>query len=85
MAYTCVNPVEVYENEDGSVWGYNRNGNIFCSTCGGRLDVPCPRSALEGPFEDENGVFYSCWDCDEPFDERGRGKHERVSCPSCQQ
>jgi hypothetical protein len=84
VAFVCAFPTERYDNSDGTFWGYDGDGDIFCSVCGGTSEVACPRSATEGPFEDDNGVFYMCWDCDAPLNAQERGRHERVTCPCCQ-
>jgi hypothetical protein len=68
-----------YETETGT-WGWTDSGTLFCSTCKGRQEVPCPRTAaLDGPFADEAGTFWMCTGCDE-----AASKHGTVTCPTCE-
>lgn len=79
MAQTAA---ETYTNDTGT-WGWTTDGRLFCYTCSGRQEIRCPRTFdLEGPFEDESGVFWMCG-CDEAVTAKGRG-HGFVSCPTCQ-
>lgn len=74
---------ETYTNDTGT-WGWNGSGHLFCSTCAGRQEIRCPRTAIaDGPFEDEGGTFWMCGNCDEAITARGTG-HGKVSCPTCQ-
>jgi hydrogenase maturation factor HypF (carbamoyltransferase family) len=79
--------IETYTNDSGT-WGYGPRGGLFCSTCGGRTTVPCPRTyGYEGPYDEGDGLgrYWMCGDCDEPiYDPNGRRGHERVHCPTCE-
>jgi hypothetical protein len=61
-------------------WGWTDSGTLFCSTCKGRQEVPCPRtSPFDGPFVDTAGEYWMCTGCDSPAD-----AHSTITCPTCQ-
>jgi hypothetical protein len=70
---------ETYTTQTGA-WGWDRSGHLFCTTCKGRQEVPCPRTfPLDGPFADETGEYQMCTGCDSPAD-----AHSTITCPTCQ-
>lgn len=67
-----------------ATWGFTTDGDLHCSTCKGRQEVRCPRTAtLTGPFADAQGTYWMCEGCDEAVTATGRG-HGKVNCPTCE-
>lgn len=64
-----------YTTETG-VWGYTSSGTLFCSTCGGAQEVPCPATDRRDP------KWGSCYHCDAFVDEGD--PHGTITCPTCE-